>query len=188
MKIFQKKMKMKKINKFIHEAIKSAEPYGGEMGTRSPDLMRWIASHKVELVPDKNGNDDKLFKASNIKRADMKRHGRKSEKETGAVSESFVSKSYDYTSSAPNKKFDEEEYNDTHEEALEELEKLKGLIHQHKKHVMMHKKSGNNIEAWMSNRHTVDMERIRRDLNDYRTNIAGVVETAKPYEAKKKGK
>lgn len=183
---------MKKINKFIKEALKSAEPYGGEMGTRSPDLMRFIRSHMVELIPDRNGNTDVPFKGGvkgAPKRVEMTRHGRKSEKHTAQFSESFMRSPHDmYTSPAPNKKFDEEEYHDVHGEALEELGKLERLIHQHKKHVLAHKKSGNGNEAWMSNHHTVDMERIRRDLTDYRRNIEGVVETAKPYEPKKKGK
>lgn len=54
----------------------SEEPQGkGGYPPRSPDEARFINKHKITTVPDANGNDDKLFKASNVKQSDRSNHG-----------------------------------------------------------------------------------------------------------------
>ena len=45
----------------------------GYRKVKSPDEQKFIDKHEVETVPDKNGNGDEVFKASNTKKVDRKK-------------------------------------------------------------------------------------------------------------------
>lgn len=45
----------------------------GYRKVKSPDEQKFIDKHEVETVPDKNGNGDEVFKASNVKKVERKK-------------------------------------------------------------------------------------------------------------------
>jgi hypothetical protein len=45
----------------------------GYRKVKSPDEQKFINKHEVETVPDKNGNGDEVFKASNVKKVERKK-------------------------------------------------------------------------------------------------------------------
>ena len=74
--LHQEKPKMAKLLKDII-AKSTDEPEGkGGYKPKSPDEARFIAKHKIQKTADANGNDDKLFKATNIEQSNrFPRHG-----------------------------------------------------------------------------------------------------------------
>mgnify|MGYP003119702654 CR=1 FL=1 len=58
---------MKTLKQFQEEAT-------GYRKVKSPDEQRFVDKHNVETVPDKNGNGDEVFKASNVNKVDRKKH------------------------------------------------------------------------------------------------------------------
>lgn len=58
----------------VSQLATGKEP-GVDYASKMPDERDFIAAHSVEKHPDRNGNGDEVFKASNIKRAELQRHG-----------------------------------------------------------------------------------------------------------------
>lgn len=56
-------------------ALTTGSQPGVDYAGKMPDEREFVASHSVEMHPDRNGNGDELFKASNIGRAELGRHG-----------------------------------------------------------------------------------------------------------------
>ena len=56
-------------------ALTTGSQPGVDYAGKMPDERKFVASHSVEMHPDRNGNGDELFKASNIGRAELGRHG-----------------------------------------------------------------------------------------------------------------
>lgn len=56
-------------------ALSTGKDPGVDYAGKMPDERDFVASHSVEKFPDRNGNGDDVFNASNIKLADVDRHG-----------------------------------------------------------------------------------------------------------------
>lgn len=72
---------LKGVKKSKVEAGSTGDQPGVDYAPKSQGDRDFVASHKVEKHEDRVGNDDKLYKASNVKRTSMKNHGHPSRKD-----------------------------------------------------------------------------------------------------------
>jgi hypothetical protein len=89
----------------------------GYRKVKSPDEQKFIDKHKVETVPDKNGNGDEVFKASSVKKVERKKERKGYEpgedesvyEEAEQIDELSQDKLMQYRKSASNPKYGKDE-------------------------------------------------------------------------------
>ena len=102
----------------------------------------FIAAHSVEMYPDRNGNGDDLFKASNIKMTNPKKHGNIKPKDAIL---------YKQTNEAVfNERKDEAEYGYEGEMAITQLK----TISRNSKNLMMLLKPDTDLPEWVQSKIT----------------------------------
>lgn len=60
------------------KTLKQFNEASGYLKVKSSDEQRFVDKHGVEVMPDANGNEDDVFKASKVKKSTSKRHGHES--------------------------------------------------------------------------------------------------------------